>query len=270
MCIFVVLKYWHMYEISKKELENMRMMNNNVLIRIKMFNDLITFSDGTELTLNTDFEPAEHITATGEVYKTPDKLIFDRKAYNSMEWKTEVETQPGDTVYIDYFEVLQALGMKADKAASYPNERWFEVEGWLYIMVPYSALFFAIRGDSIIMLNGYVMAEKVERPIPKSHFLILTAKDVYGDGKHSFGKVLKSGSLITAHKDKRKHDQIPLYEGDMFIYRNGSGQNAEREMHQTYLKGVKYFVLQRWWMPGVIRKEDVKEFKLQMGSIKLS
>jgi hypothetical protein len=251
-----------MFKVNKDELSRMRMLNNQVLIKIDMFNEKIVFADNSSITIDMTFEPQDHITAIGKVIKVPSRLTYSEKngESNAMEWETPMDLREGDTVYMDYLEVMLALGMKANKAASYPMESYFEVDNELYIIITYAALFFAVRNDRVIMLNGFVMAEPVEVKIQTAFMVQLGMDPIDDTEKTRWARVLESGSVVTRHKAKKFHPQGMAHVGDLIFFKLIGKVRAERKMHQIHLKGRNYFIIQSWWIYALVTSEYADQY----------
>ena len=140
-----------------KNISGIRAGVNKLVVKLNKLNDSIKFGDGTELFLETKYEPANHTQVIGTVVAVPDKLYFNKKnGDKSMEHETTMEVLVGDTIYMEYFGVMMALADRYDQAATYPDPRWFEHDGSLYVVIRYEEAYFVIRDNTIIPVNHKV------------------------------------------------------------------------------------------------------------------
>lgn len=100
----------------------------------------------------------QHSVRCSVVVRNPDKLVpIDKvtidKAHPSlptfMEWECDIETIEGDIIIHDYLDSM--------------NAQKFVVNGdnTVYYMIPYSGIYLIIRGNDVIVPNGYVILEDI-------------------------------------------------------------------------------------------------------------
>jgi co-chaperonin GroES (HSP10) len=238
---------------------------NRVVIKLNDFNKSIKMGDGTELYLETKYEPANHTQVIGEVAAVRDDLYFNKKdRENSMEWETTMELKKGDTVYIEYFAVMMALADKWDEAASYPQPTWLENETGLYIIVPYADIYFAIREEVIIPINGYVIARSIQVQL-KSKNIILLNDGIKKSG--NWAEAVYIGTPSTDFLDPAHHQSGLVLPGDVVRFKPFANQRIEYSLHKTLFKGEgEYVMIQGRWMIAKLPAHYKKE--IEAGKIK--
>ena len=134
---------------------------NNLLIKLPKLNDEIAIAGGKSLFIDISYETNEHVNVHGEVIALPIYLSFNRKDPSiSLDHEPQQVLQVGDIVYFDYFHALQAMGDLIDRENA-PEPKYLKYKGDTYIMLTYSAVYFAKRGDEIIPANGYTICEEL-------------------------------------------------------------------------------------------------------------
>lgn len=164
------------------EIENIKLLNNNCLIKLdKKVHEEITIAGGAKLkVVPFEFNKAHHSVVCGEVVKLPKELVYGQLTKTSMEWKTTIETQPGDIVYFRFVATGKDVCTDID------------IDNTHYVLINYRNFIVAKRkitekeynllndnkvkeNDSyykIISLNGYVLVEPIIVDEPKTDLLI--------------------------------------------------------------------------------------------------
>ena len=82
------------------------------------------------------------------VFKVPPKLYYNPDDHHhSMPWDCDMELQVGDFVWFSVLESRNATAIRC-------NDK-------LYKLIPYSECYCAKRGKEVIMLNGFILLERV-------------------------------------------------------------------------------------------------------------
>lgn len=129
-----------------------KVMSNHVLIRIDFSQDdgkILKTDSGLELELaGGEYNETSRVVRHGTVVITPSRLIT-RTAKQSfgLEWKTAMELEIGDLVYMGIMESANALELIVDDVT--------------YYLVNYGELILRIRKGVIHALNGYALMKKV-------------------------------------------------------------------------------------------------------------
>lgn len=120
-----------------EELKKLKLINNYVLVEMNStLNEQIEVSGGKKLWLDASFAKEIHTTLMGIVIRAP-KILN-----GSMPWKTKIEIQKGDTVWMDW---------DASKAAFDDSSRHFKIDEKYYILVRYQSLFVVRRSVDLSM-----------------------------------------------------------------------------------------------------------------------
>jgi hypothetical protein len=133
-------------------------------------------------------KPIKHILlklsnqTIGRTYQAVGKsgLVVDY-TYNPQDWVPSygevVETcndeiKIGDVAYVDYFSVLMALGVRYNTEQKAGNDCKFieDAEG-LKVFIHYNNVFFVMRGEELIGVNGNVIIEPIYEN-PSAVFLV--------------------------------------------------------------------------------------------------
>lgn len=127
---------------------------NRVLVKASKKNDEVKLSDGGKLYVDTEYEPEKHATTSGTVVKLPIGLSYDEQpgSSNSLDFDTEMELEEGDKIFFHYLASLKAVE---------GNDYYEDEEGNTYFGISYDSIFMAQRGDEVIPVNGYIIAEPV-------------------------------------------------------------------------------------------------------------
>lgn len=196
--------------LSQEEVDNMVMnlYSNCVLVKVEIKERttagglLLDFADGAVIEdmtgdkkeYSTYLADAERIR--GEVYKLPDRLYPDD---DYLPWYSDIETKQGDTVYFDYYDSINSVA--------------FAVGDYEYRVLPYSALYVAIRGEQIIPLNGYNIFEDIKEEKTSTLEVIDKVSE------------LKARCVYTATPvrfcNKKVSDDLELNPGDIVEFRKG-------------------------------------------------
>jgi co-chaperonin GroES (HSP10) len=233
--------------------KTLKPLNNMVLVKPRILNDKIILNDGKELYIDTTYEVEKHQNIICDVIEIPDKLFFTRKkSYTTMPWDIDIEIQPGDVAYCFYLAIQNAIENKYDS-------RCFIEDGEVYLLIRYDNIFMVLRGDQVIMCNGYVLVEgtKVEyrKEIQKLLDIGLTYPgNLESKGKTNYGIVRYIGAAPRMHLEKEFTSEGDLKVGDEVIFDNHADIPLEYEVHQTFMKGKDIYRIKRKDILAVIEK----------------
>jgi len=225
-----------------------RAPRNKVIIKISDMNDSITLSNGVKLFIDTQFEPAEHTPVVGEVVGVSRLYYNESDPENSMEWETDMQLKVGDTVFMEYFAVHQCLGTKIDRNAAYENPKWFTIDGVLYITISYQDIYFAVRNEEVILLNGYSIVRPIYVNKVESDTIIIP-NSLKHKKSPKFCEVILPGKPVKRYLDKKYRDFRGLSAGSIAMFMRWAVQRVEVKLHKTNIvKWDDYHVLQRRWV----------------------
>jgi len=241
--------------MNAKEVKNIKATNSYVLVRVAHENNVIRFGKSCSLTIDPSLDPAKHVPVYGTVVSVPDKLLYAKDKYrnflplNAMEWKTDVEIKEGDTVYFIYLAMIVSMGSRIqDRLDIHEQTKMFlefdDDPGAIYVFLLYSDLYFAIRGQEVVMLNGYVMVEHIQKELHDIPYLAHTEEEEFLKDKR-IGKVVYVGSACSEHFGSKKVDALDVQEGAVIIFRRFADIYFESSMHSTFRDGANYYCIQR-------------------------
>ena len=244
-------------KVTREELNNMRCISNNVLIRVDhIANDKITLSGGQVLYLDTEFQPDNAMNVVGTIMAQAEKIYYNKKddPQKSLGWLTTIETKVGDTVYMDYCAIAQAYGKLLHKRdESVVTDQVVMCEDEIYVFLNYGNLIFAKRGDEIVMLNGYVLCEPVQETTLKDTLLLQIPDYIKTNKSNRYGKVAYKGSLNRDYFDfDNSGDNFDVEVGDVVSFEKYFDIEVEYDMTKSLTK--PYFRIQRSHITGLIPK----------------
>jgi hypothetical protein len=270
-------------------LEKIKLLNNNVLLKVKKYNDKVELKGGTILAIDTSFEPEKHANIVCEVVATPERLVFGYSTErnqrgnlipkpNSMDWKTTMELRKGDEVII-HFNAYKSAFEEAGKVVEVDGEehffcgydriflakrKWKDVEIELFKELNHGKdisvdamemLGVTVDKDmnvwNIIMLNGYMLVEPIEKEVT-SKFLEIP-KSIGNTDKKKV-KVCYNGSdnegyLIDVYEEARGLK----WHDEIIIDKHC---DIPLEYHET-LNNKRYWRVQKNLVQGVVVKESM-------------
>lgn len=141
------------------------LLPNQVLIKLRIQND--TIADG-KLWIDRAFNEFEHTDIIGEVVRLPNRMFILDPDQDHIERPIELEV--GDTVYMFYLAVQQALKQqRREKIVYNPEGRVIREDGETYIIMKYPGnVFLALRGDKVIPVNDYVLIEPIYKELSQA------------------------------------------------------------------------------------------------------
>ena len=231
---------------SIKQIKKLLSINNLILAKTAYFSDQATTEQGIIKVADKSFRPAMHANRIYEVIKLPDKLYYSHSKHaslygaESMPWDTDLELQIGDLIWHDYMNTLDCPVIKVDDEP--------EAE---YKLLWYKDIYFALRGDMVIPVNGYLLCEEVENEnastleIYKDDLIDKKVGRVryIGTPNREYLGWWKKGGYVTS---KYVDDGVDISEEDMIIKRVPEDHRlVEETMHANFDQDKNYFVIQR-------------------------
>jgi hypothetical protein len=198
-------------KISKRTLGKLRLSpdNNRVLLKVET-NEGRTTKAGIIVGFNNDVQYAEgsgsHMADVAEVHgtvvKCPDKLYYRRDRPDSMTWKTRMMLKEGDEVWFTFISSSHASG--------------FDIDGEMYLYIPYGDCLVAKRGEEVIPLNGYTLLSEVKKE--EISFLYVADTDKVDTRR---GIVRYVGEPNAEYRIDGISDDIDIEAGDLVQLKNG-------------------------------------------------
>lgn len=218
---------------SKSQLSKIKLGTNMVLVHVES-NEGRTTQGGIIIGFNLDVvygegtgsHAADAAEVHGVVFKCCDKLFYQKDDPYTMSWDTDIMIQEGDQVWFNYIVSTHTVTL--------------DVDGEMYLLIPYGDLFVAKRGETVIPLNGYVLLEEVKKE--EVSFLYLAETDKMDQRR---GIVRYVGEPNREYRVDAFSDDIDIAEGDMVQLR--SGFTPYRLERQSYFAdfGEMLLVVQR-------------------------
>ena len=182
--------------------------NNHILVRVKS-NEGRTTEAGVIVGFNADIQYAEgqgsHMADMAEVHgtviKVPYGLYYSKDDPYSMSWKTKMMLKVDDEVWFNFIASSHSSG--------------FDVDGEMYLFIPYADCFVAKRGDEVIPLNGYALLEEMKKE-QMSEVIVMEDKTDMRRGRVRF-----VGEPNEEYRIDSFSDDIEIQEGDVVQIRAG-------------------------------------------------
>lgn len=241
----------------------MRMAANLCLIKLPQeYSDMLhswqeyQLTEDVNIKIDTSFDPAKHAPTSGELVRNPAYLVYEKGNGDTIQWDTDIETLPGDTVWFDYLACLTALGKLAHPITTGETPAWFRVENDLYIALRYDALIFAFRPDSenptveffgqtgrIICLNGNVVFNPI---VSKVKSTLILPDHVKNKEENLMCDVVFCGSGNREYLDGTK-DPNGIEPGDRVILKKGFKVRLENRLDRMLAPGLFYLQKKYVW-----------------------
>jgi hypothetical protein len=227
---------------------SVRIIRDNVLIKLKPVNDKVIFSNGKELLIDHTFNPASHQNVIAEVVKLPEKFTkpSPESKKEGIEWLPQLDLKIGDKVIVDYFLVLQNFGKLVHRYIDKPNEMYLEWKGEYYVFVPYHEIF--TRLDPIVPLNGWVIYEGIHKEVNA-----LKYKKTYLEVNRGIVKYVGKKNLEYVDD---KSDVDGLAPGDEIVFKKGMYRKLENDVHATLDKNL--YLVQRRYVQAIVKNRESK------------
>lgn len=226
-----------------------RIPNNYVLVEIdSLFHDKILFKDGGEFHIDPTFDPEKHHNTSGIVHTVPDSLYFNLTDMEfSMEYDVPIELKEGDKVFFHYLQISHAIS----------GNMLLTIKGKLHVFVRYDSCFCALRGDDMIMLNGWMLllpygnaetleSDIIETKIPKDRRKPHPLK----------GEIVQIGNPVNRYlwNNHESDKNINVSLGDKVMFLPHSDIPLEYGLHQK-LDKVYYRVQRKDLLNKIIHHE---------------
>ena len=246
-----------MVEVQKEvDISKLQMINRVAIKLTSPMQNQISFNNG-KLWIDTSYHPQDHVTVSGEVVALPKSLYFaPSNPRDSMPWRTSSEVQVGDIAYFNYHAMLMVLGRMADESVMFADECYWMSKpedpknSELYVFLKYEYLYFVKRpeeggGESVIMLNGYLLIEPtLVNPISSKMGLWLPGGSEY--------KIFENRATVrylgTPNEEyiADKDDATEIAVDQEVVHRPRVRLKVENDLHRTFK-----------WDIHVIQRSDV-------------
>lgn len=214
---------------------------NYVVVKLDPENDRIKLKSGTEIFIDTSYDPGKHVVRTGEVVGLPLSL----RGGGDMPWDTDMELREGDRVVMYYLAVQNCLSKE--------QKKYYRKDGQTLIFIKYHNIYAAIRNGKIIPINGFVLAEPMEDP--EWERVVADAKSKGIDlpdlrpprfKEVTFGKIAYVGTPVKKYFGPHQSDDgVNIRPGDRVVMRRIRDIPVEYEYHAKLDGGKKYYRVRR-------------------------
>lgn len=113
----------------------MKLHSNHILIRLTKKTDELQLPGIGTLEIETVFDEERHQRIVGIVEEVPNELVFENMNHGQMPWECEMEARIGDEVIL----------RRTDVSSSRFHGKSYEVDGHLYVYVPYTSVILVKR-----------------------------------------------------------------------------------------------------------------------------
>lgn len=234
-------------------ISNIRPTVNRALIKIPYGNNKVRLSSGVEVNIDVTFNPGKHVDVYGEVVALPLSKISRQycgvEMSEVLEYDNDIDIQIGDIVYFDYLTSLIALGLMADKDADEGADidtMYINVDNSVYVFIRLDQIFLSVRGKEIIMHNGYLLVENVDKKNDLCKYMI--DKQI----ESNVGIVRYLGGCNRSYLSSRSCDTRDININDRVIFRDFNNQYLENQLHISLLEGKGLYKMQRRSIVGKI------------------
>lgn len=231
----------HIEEID--DIRNYRPIHNKVVVKQLTDNTIKRIAD-VEIVFPTHVRigkvAARNAVRYGEVISVPEKYVSRGSGKYQTRWDTDIEIQPGDIVWCESTGLHKA-------------ERFVDDQGNLYYVVDYQHLVVAKRNGEVIMLNGRILLDLVEKP----------SKSLIHTSRHPtfICRVVHTGSSNSNYRFPGFEDP-DIKVGDLVCIPPTKYFQLEDSLWRAF--GGNYYYTQKHQIVGIIEdKEEEKAEKEQ-------
>ena len=239
--------------------------NNNVLFKIDNY-DTIKLA-GKDIWLERRENPGQHASVSGEVIAIPETLSFERENQyvkrNSMEWETDISVSVGDKCWVDYQNVVSALGKDYNVTDSVDDRKSIKDEkGNIYLFLHYGSLIVSRRGKDVICHNGYMLVQPLKVK-PESKVLVMPDSISSKDSK-IWGIVKYAGEPNKEYYNKAWHDDRQIRVGDIVMLEKSWSLYLEYPVHCRFEDKKMFYKVQRRGVMCILADGKVSDFEPEL------
>lgn len=225
----------------------MNILFNTVMVKFDRDNDEVLFESGEKLFISTGWEPLMHAVTSGVVTHVPNKLIFNRKNPNSVQYDVDMEVQVGDRVIFDFKAESEVRKVAAPIDGSYP--------------LRYDDIYVVIREGEVIPINGIVLVEACdtteEEDVKKAMEFLHLPDTVLKEKSEVMGYVRYIGTpcrgFLNAPAELTEVDDH-VSVGDKVLFHHAYAVELQYSMHQIINKGKVLYRMRRKDIFAVMEK----------------
>jgi co-chaperonin GroES (HSP10) len=181
----------------------------------------------TSVYIDTSFEPEKFAVTSAKVIHPPQGL--------SSVLNTDNEVQQGDTIFFHYLCVGNAVR----------DGKYIMYNGKLYIIINYDSCYVAKRGNEIIMLNGYILVERINTELKKTDWGFIIPETKQSKNKcieaqvKYIGKPLKNEHEIVRQGQNiliKPMADVPI---EYKLFKNFNGQQVYYRIKREFIYGIQ-------------------------------
>lgn len=185
---------------------------------------------------------ALHVIRTGTVIKVPKKLYYSKEdTQYSMRWKTEIEIEVGDHVWLSPDTV---------------NDYIFRENGKYFRVIKYEDIIAAKRGNQIIIVNGYILLEPVHEETKVLNYKNSIQVKNLGKVKYigSKNKEYCIPEYVLFEETVFRSDPDGIDVGDVVMFNKKDVAKLRNLEYDFYAKldGKNYIIAQRYMIAAII------------------
>ena len=161
---------------------------NHVLVEVDCLrHKKVAFQDGTQVIVDPSFVPEQHANTNGIVKAIPESLFFDKSdVFECSQYLSDIDVEVGDRIFFHYLQINEAV----------KHKKYLEEDGKFYVFIRHDSLFCGIRGEDIIMFNGWMLLEPVDVEKKKYNTVITTLPKDRQKKDPLKGKIIHVGSAV--------------------------------------------------------------------------
>lgn len=229
-----------------KSIDQVRPLANHILVKVSGAGRNKMTLAGSEMKINTSYNPEIHTDPRGEVVSTCDHLEFYSKHrggnFGTIPYETAMDINPGDIVWFDYLTYLECLADLYNPLSDFHLPKYILLKGELYIFVPFQRIYMRQRGEEMKMLNGWMMVRDLipERAV-RYMKIYVTPVEVVLNGEVNYNYQYKNKGKIP--------DDIKVDIGDKVILSKRYGvrklepwTQGEKEIKEVRIGQAKYII----------------------------
>lgn len=240
--------------LSQEDIERLKPMPNMVLAKFDFKGGLIDeieINNGkASLYFDPSYEKQWNASPWCTVIKAPDRLFVSQKSRDrSLDWETDIEISVGDRILIEYYVVTNAL-----KLADYEKGGAYIVGDDLYILFRYDAIVLKMVGDTVVPINGFVLATPTEEKIDTT----LAVPDTAKKQSERVFRITHVGRPVKRYiNEPDMHDTDEVRVGDLVRLRGKVAYQLERDIHRQL--DQEYYKFQRKHIVGIYDEQKTEK-----------
>lgn len=215
------------------------------MVLVKSAFDTSTIGDEIKIYVDTAYGEIEHASRIVRVVKIPPFLSIKGRSHynesfiNALDWYTEIELLPGDLAWVDPLSVINNNNTVDTNVYLY--------EGEIYFAIRYDKFIAAKRDNKVVMLNGYILIEKIWQDSEEDIFMY--------EPISYYSKIAYVGKPNSYYYNSWYSDDVIIKENDIIINPDHM-ITLEHDLHREFDNDRKFYVIQRRHIPVIIKQDE--------------